>query len=484
MNPGSSRTFKPSHRILRRGLAAFVGAALATAIAVRADRIDRFVEAQLKKQEIPGVALAVVREGKVIKAKGYGLADVELNAPVTERSVFQWASVTKQFTATAILLLAQDGKLKLDDPIRRHYAKAPPAWSNVTVRHLLTHTSGIKGYTELPSFFDTVRKDYQPEELMGLVMDLPLEFGPGERWAYSNTGYYLLGLIIEKASGQSYREFLAARIFRPLGMDTARVNDQFEIISNRVTGYTMRNNQVRRAEFVSPTQPFSAGALMGTVLDLAKWDAALYTDRLLPRPVLEQMWTPVKLNNGETFPYGYGWQTGEIRGHPFVGHGGGIHGFTSFILRLVKDKVTVIVLVNTGANPQGLATSVAGHYVDGLTLRTIRSHPEAEPKLSERLRKCLADLAATKDSEMLTPEFREDFSRSRRRHAALQKDMKELKAFTFIIEEKPEARSRDGDRAPVKRLRSYKLETGGETRYCTFGLTAEDKVARLEMSDD
>src|ERR1044072_4640086 len=144
-------------------------------------------------------------------------------------------------------------------------------------------------------------------------------------------------------------------------MDTARLNNQFELIPNRATGYDLQNDRLVRSEFVSPTQPFSAGALVGTVLDLAKWDAALYTDKLLPMAVLQEMWTPVKLNDGKTFPYGYGWQIGEIRGQPYVGHGGGIHGFSSFILRLVHDKLTVIVLVNRGANPQALAASVAGH---------------------------------------------------------------------------------------------------------------------------
>jgi CubicO group peptidase (beta-lactamase class C family) len=451
---------------------------------VQADRIDSYIEAQLKKQEIPGLALAVVREGKVVKAKGYGLADVELNVPVTEGSVFQWASVTKQFTATAIMLLAQDGKLQLTDPISRYYSKAPPAWSNVTVRHLLTHTSGIKGYTELPNFFGTLRKDYEPDELIGLVTDRPLDFTPGERWAYSNTGYYLLGLIIEKVSGQSYAEFLAGRIFRPCGMETARVNHQFELIPNRATGYDNRSNRLWRSEFVSPTQPYSAGALVGTVLDLAKWDAALYSDKLLPMSVLEEMWTPVKFNNGRSGSYGYGWQTGETRGHPWVGHGGGIHGFTSFILRLRDDKLTVIVLANSSANPQGIATSVAGQYISGLTLRTVKAQPDAEAKLSTRLKQCLVEMAERKDSDILTPEFRENFSRSRRRHAALQKDMKGLKSFTFILEEKPEARQRDDERTMVQRLRSYKLVTDDETRYYTFALTAEDRVARVEASDD
>lgn len=482
MNATQLIFFNLAQRLLRCGFIALAWPTLAAA--VDPDGIDRYIEAQLKKQNIPGLALAVVREGKIEKAKGYGLADVELNVPVTERSVFQWASITKQFTATAIMLLVQDGKLKLDDPISRHYAKAPPVWSNVTVRHLLTHTSGIKGYTELANFFGTLRKDYEPNEIIGLVTSHPLDFAPGEKWAYSNTGYYLLGLVIEKASGQSYAEFLAARIFRPLGMDTARVNHQFEIIPNRATGYDFRNDRLWRSEFVSPTQPFSAGALVGTALDLAKWDAALYTDKILPTPVLEEMWTPVKLNNGKTAPYGYGWQTGELRGHPFVGHGGGIHGFSSFILRLVQDKLTVIVLVNRGANPQALAASVAGQYISGLTLSSIKAQPDTELQMSERLKQCLFEMAEKKDSEILTPAFRENFSKSRRRHAALQKDLKGLKSFSFIIEEKPEVSQGEVAGVPVKRLRSYKLETDEEARYYTFALTAEDKVALVQASDD
>lgn len=453
-------------------------------VAAVSDRIDRYIEAQLEKYNIPGLALAVVREGKVTKAKGYGLADVELNAPATERSVFQWASVTKQFTATAIMLLAQDGKLKLDDPVSRHYANAPSAWSGVTVRHLLTHTSGIKGYTELPNFFATVRKDYKPEEIIGLVSSLPLDFAPGEKWAYSNTGYYLLGLIIEKVSGKSYGEFLTERIFRPLGMDTARVNDQFEIIANRVTGYDLRTDRLLRSEFVSPTQPFSAGALVGTVLDLAKWDAALYTEKLLPKAVLEEMWTPVKLNDGKTFPYGYGWQTGELRGHRYLGHGGGIHGFSSFILRLVQDKLTVIVLINSGANPQSIAASVAGQYISGLTFSSIEAQPDTDAKLTERLKQCLLEMAERKDSPILTPAFRENFSKSRRRHAALQKDVNALISFTFIVEEKPEVNQREVESVAVKRLRTYKLETADQAHYYTFALTADDQVALVQASDE
>jgi hypothetical protein len=261
-------------------------------------------------------------------------------------------------------------------------------------------------------------------------------------------------------------------------MTTARVNHQFELIMNRATGYDNRSNALWRSEFVSPTQPFSAGALVGTVLDLAKWDAALYTDKLLPTSERQDMWAATKLNDGKTEPYGYGWQVGEIRGHRYVGHGGGIHGFTSYILRLLDDKLTVIVLINTGAGPEIIARGVAGQYVNGLTLATINPKPDPTPKLTKRLEQCLTELAETKDSEILTSEFRENFSRSRRRHGAIVEDLKDKKSFTFVLSEEPPRGS-----AGVKRLNSYRLATGKAVRFYTFALTSDDAVARLEIED-
>lgn len=458
-----------------------------TVASLQADGVDAYIEKQLKAHNIPGLSLAVVRDGKIEKAKGYGLADVELNVPATEETAYQWASVTKQFTAAAVLLLVQDGKLSLDDLVSRHYEKSPSAWSNITVRHLLTHTAGIKSYTDLPDFFKTIRKDYTPDELIGLVSDRALDFDPGEKWRYNNTAYYLLGLIIERASGQTYGDFLAERIFKPLQMDTARLNHQFEIIPNRATGYDNRSNRWMRSEFVSPTQPYSAGALIGTVLDLAKWDAALYTDKLLPASVREEMWRAVKLQDGKTFPYGYGWQLGELRGHPYVGHGGGIHGFSTFILRLVKDKLTVIVLANSSANPERIARGVADTYVPGLSITSVSPQTDPDPELSQKLKECLMEMAEKKDCPMLTPEFRRSFSNSRRRFAALQKDLKELKSFTFIISEEPsEEQKAQAQRQdiPVAKLCSYKvIGADNEPRYYVLALTPENKIAAFDIED-
>jgi D-alanyl-D-alanine carboxypeptidase len=472
----------PRHTATHLVFAAIWAAILLPASHVLADAVDDYIEKQLKQNNLPGLSLAVVRDGKIEKARGYGLADVELSVPATEHTVYQWASVTKQFTATAIMLLVADGKLSLSDSIAQHYAKSPAAWSNVTIRHLLTHTAGIRSYTDLPDFFKSARKDYEPDELVALVTDQPLDFAPGERWRYNNTAYFLLGLVIEKVSGQSYGDFLQARIFKPLGMDTARVNHQFEIIRNRATGYSYRSNQLTRAEFVSPTQPYSAGALVGTVLDLAKWDAALYTDKLLPASVRDEMWTAVKLNDGKTNEYGYGWQLGNVRGHRYVGHGGGIFGFSTFILRLVDDRVTVVVLCNSGANSQNIARAVAGRYVPGLTFASISPQTDPDPAFSQRLRQSLHEMADRKDSDILTPEFRENFSRSRRRYAALQEALKEMKSLTFVTSEAP--RQAEVLNVPVAKVATYKLTNGeGEPVFYSFALTKDRKVAWFEVEE-
>jgi D-alanyl-D-alanine carboxypeptidase len=465
-----------------RALSIAVFAVFAFAVA-HADEVDRYVEARLKANNVPGTSMAVLRNGKIIKARGYGLADVELNVPATENTVYQWASVTKQFTAAAIVLLAEEGKVRFDDLVSRHYMNAPAAWSNVTVRHLLTHTSGIKSYTGLPDFFRTLRKDYAREELLDLVKGEPLEFAPGEKWNYNNTGYFLLGLIIENASGKSYGDFLQERIFRPLGMQTARVNDQFEIVPNRATGYNVRSNKVLRSEFVSPSQPYAAGALMGTVLDLAKWDAALYTDKPFSAGVREQIWRPVKLNDGKTEPYGFGWSVGELRGHPFVAHGGGIHGFSTYIARFVEDKLTVIVLMNGGADPGSVAHGIAGHYLPGLTLASIKApKKDPDPELTGRLKQSLFDLAERKDSDLITSEFREDYRRSGTRAESLRKRLAGLKSFTFVTCDEPPKTRPDRFGVPIARVCAYKLVTPEETRFYTFELTRDSRVAWYQSS--
>jgi D-alanyl-D-alanine carboxypeptidase len=451
-----------------------------------ADEIDQLVETRLKRDNVPGTSIAVVRNGKVIKARGYGFADVENKVSATEHTVYQWASVTKQFTAGAILLLAHDGKVDLDGRVSRYYTNAPASWSNITVRHLIHHTAGMKSYTGIRDFFKTIRKDYAHEELIDLVRKMPLEFDPGEKWSYNNTAYYVLGLIIENVSGKTYNDFLTERIFKPAGMTTARLNEQFEIIPNRATGYDGTTNKLVRAEFVSPTQPYSAGALVGTVLDLAKWDAALYGDEIFSSSIKAEMWKPAKLNNDEEVPYGFGWSVETVRGRKCVSHSGGIHGFSTHIARFVDDKLTVIVLMNSGrSDAQTLARAIAGHYLPGVTLASIKPpKKDPDPELTARLKQSLFDLVENKRSDVIIPQFLENYAKSTNRVVALKQRLSNLKSFVFVTDDKPPRGRNDRFGVLVARLASYKLVTPTETRFYTFELTPDNKVAWYQSSEN
>jgi CubicO group peptidase (beta-lactamase class C family) len=332
-----------------------------------AKKVDAYVAREMTKRHIPGLSLAVVQNGELVLAKGYGMANVELAVPATADTLYQIGSITKPFTATAIMMLVLEGKLALDDPISKHLPNTPDAWKAVTVRHLLNHTSGIKSYTSIADNMQKSRLDRSRDEIIGTVRDLPLEFPPGERWAYNNTGYFLLGLILERVSGKPYAEWLQGRVFGPSGMAATRVNDLAAIVKDRSAGYAWRSGRLWNAEHASMTWPFSAGAIVSSVHDLAKWDAVLYSEKVLPRASLMAMWTPTKLSGGRTHDYGFGWSVGEHRGHRMIGHGGGISGFSTDLLRLIDDKLTVIVLTNLeGANPSSIARGVAALYLPDL----------------------------------------------------------------------------------------------------------------------
>ena len=306
-------------------------------------KVDEYIRTEMQAQQIPGLALAVIKDGKMVIARGYGFANVEHQVPVKPETIFQSGSTGKQFTATAVMMLVEEGKLTLDDKITKYFPDGPKAWRNITVRHMLTHTSGM---TDYPEDFD-LRRDYTEDELYQRIKTIPLAFHPGEKWSYSNLAYVMLGILIHKISGKFYGDFLQDRIFKPLDMSTARIISEADIVPNRAAGYRMVNGQVKNQNWVSPTLNTTAdGALYLTIYDMAKWDAALYTEKLLKKSSLEQMWTPVKLNDGKTHPYGFGWALGQVRGHHVIEHGGAWQGFKAQISRYVDDKMTVILFAN------------------------------------------------------------------------------------------------------------------------------------------
>ncbi len=328
---------------------------------IRADRVDDHIRAEMKRQNIPGVSVAVIRDGKVIKAEGYGLANSELAFPATAETVYKIGSVSKQFIAAGILLLVQENKVDLDDKISKFLTGTSDTWKEITIRHLLTHTSGI---TREPPAFDPL-KIQNDEEVIKSAYPLPLRFSPGERFEYSNTGYFILAEIITKAAQKPWAEYLHERIFTPSGMASTRPTSVSEIISKRADGYVRVNGKLQNAEDYLAIRP--SGAFLSSVLDLAKWDAALYSSSILNQSVRDQMWSPVKLNNGNSHPYGFGWYLETIGGHKAVRHGGSLPGFRAEYIRFMDNKLSIVILANgDNANLGPFALGIANHYIPGL----------------------------------------------------------------------------------------------------------------------
>jgi len=320
------------------------------------EEIDGTIEHEMKSQRIPGLSLAIVRQGRPLMAKGYGVANLELQPRAHAGTVYQVGSLTKQFTAAAVLLLARDGKLAIDDPVGRYLCPLPRAWSPITLRHLLTHTSGIPEVTTLPGF--TYRDEYQRADLLGMLAAAPLDFSPGRQWTYSNSGYVLLGWIVEEAGGISLERFLAERVFGPLEMAATRFIHFQEVVRDCADGYEPGDDGWRRCIPLRPEAIAGAGGILSTVRDLARWDAALYTDFPLDRSSRQAMATPAKLDDGSIAltgepcgeHYGFGWYLGRHHGRPIASHTGETDaGFSSMILRLVESGWTILLLSNVKA---------------------------------------------------------------------------------------------------------------------------------------
>jgi CubicO group peptidase (beta-lactamase class C family) len=442
-------------------------------VSAQSDAVNAYVEKQVAQRRIPGLSLAVVRGGEVLFAKGYGMANVELSVLATSETVYELASVSKQFTATAVMMLVEDGKLKLDDPVTDRLALLPKAWRGVTVRNLLNHTSGIKDYLHTKDI--SFRKDYTNTELIGMVANLSLDFPPGEKWSYSNTNYVLLGMLIEKASGQSLADFLARRIFEPLGMRSSRVNDTLAVIPNRATGYERRGEVLRIRDFVSPTLAATGdGEVVSTVLDLAKWDAALDKEILLKRSVLRRMWTPATLKDGKATHYGFGWGIGERNGHPVISHSGGFPGFSANISRYPEDRLTVIVLANTAsAGPDQIARGVASQYVPALGEADPGAIKDEDEETSRKLKAVLITMREGKlDANLFTQEARRDHFPDKVQEVGKSiAPLGSLKSFELI------ARKEAGG----LRVHRYRAVLGETSLVVTFTLTRDGKIAGLTL---
>ena len=351
----------------------------------QSDKVDEYIEAEMRKQEIPSLSLAVVQAGRVVKSKAYGLANMELNVPATPRTVYQIQSITKSFIACAIMLLVEDGRLGLDDNISKYLSGLPQAWSGVTVRQMLTHTSGIPSFVQDQgggaAIVAFAQKTDSSEQIIRWAADRPLKFAPGEGRKYSSTGYHLLGMIIEKVSGKPWGQFLRDRIFAPLGMSSTRVFSHFDIIPNRASGYNHFGDvPVNGLTFTPAIMESAAGGLVSTVEDMAKWEITLERGTILKPSTLAQMAVPIKLKNDSIVQgndgtrYGLGWDLPTWEGHRVMAHGGDhVTGFTAIFTRFIDDKVAVIILTNLMPLDIGsIAKRVAGFYIPALVPATTR----------------------------------------------------------------------------------------------------------------
>ena len=433
--------------------------------------VDDYVQAEMKRQRLPGVSLAVVKNGSIVYAKGYGYSNVEHQAPVKPETIFQSGSIGKQFTATAVMMLVEEGKVSLDEKISKYLGEVPEAWQSITVRHLLTHTSGL---TDYPRDFD-FRRDYTEDELLKQAQVIPPDFKPGEKWQYSNLGYLTLGVLIHKVTGQFYGDFLQERVFKPLKMTTTRIISEADIVPNRAAGYHFVKDELKNQDWVSPTLNTTAdGALYFTVLDMAKWDAALYGETLLKKSSLQQMWTQVTLNNKKTYDYGFGWGFSQINGHRIIEHGGAWQGFTSYIGRYVDDRMTVIVLDNLAG---GNAGKIGRHVLAIINPELGRNAiADKEPGVTAAIRELVDKLTVgTADPNSFTTEMRAGMFPARAERIARQ--LKSLGPITKM--DLVERNEKDG-----ARVYGYQISFQNGSRFLKLSMTSESKIAELAFYDD
>ena len=315
------------------------------------DKADACLRPFVQAGQFSGTVL-VAKNGKPLFQKAYGLANREWNIPNTLGTKIRIGSLTKEFTAAAILQLQEAGKLSVDDPVSKYYPDAPAAWKDITVKHLLTHSSGIPDYTDIPHIFENqIRLDRTPEEIVKLTQDKPLLFEPGSRFSYDNSGYVLLGYIIEKVSGEHYADYIQRHIFDPLGMKSSGYDLSETVIPNRATGYDRVKGKIVNSAYISMTEPFSAGSLYSTVGDMLIWDQALYARKLLAPASFDAMFKDYGHH------YGFGLFIDDQFGRPRIWHSGGINGFVTVFYRYPKDRLTVIVFSNIESAPIGRITN-------------------------------------------------------------------------------------------------------------------------------
>jgi CubicO group peptidase (beta-lactamase class C family) len=438
-----------------------------------ADPVDDFIQSEWAKTKSPSIAVGIIKDGKLVKNVVYGKANLELDVPAQVGDLYEIGSITKEFTATAVMLLVEEGKIGLDDPISKYIAEAPASWEKIKIRNLLYQTSGLPDYAleEGIGLIDS----YERAKWMGIMTKLPLDYEPGIAWSYSNTNFALLGWVIEKAAGMSYTTFMRERIFKPLGMDHTTFSDPNAIIPRRAAGYLLINNQVLRSQFSSASIN-SDGTILSNIEDMAKWDASLRERNLLKPASYEEYFRAAQLNSGRWRPYGMGINISLPGAEPYYGHGGNSAGYSAGYACYPKAKVSVIVLGNIYAfGGEPLAKQIAEVYEPSLkpTPPTVKADPDT--KRTERIKAGRAALGAGKaDEAFLAPEVTAPMKTKR---AAMNKGLAPLTNIE---------RMDFANELPVgkDKLLTYRIITKARDFVGTILWSADGKIAMASLRPD
>jgi D-alanyl-D-alanine carboxypeptidase len=461
-----------------RMTACCAAALLAVCGTAKGDRVDDYIRHEMSKRHIPGVQLAVLRDGKPLKMAYYGLANIEHNIRVRRDTLFQIQSMTKSFVGTAILMLVEEGKADLDGKLSLYLEGTPKTWGDITLRHLLDHTSGIKDFINEPTA--SLRIDVTEEEVFKATAARPLNFPTGEKWLYSNTNYLLLGMVISKLTGKSWSEFVEERIFRPLRMKNTRLYSHADVWPNRASGYIWGARGYQNGEFIAPSiLSYAGGGLASNIEDLAKWDAALYGEKLLKQETFQKAWTKATVKSGRSVAYGLGWQVSENNGRRVVGHGGSHRtGFTSHMARYLDDRLTVIVLTNLrGGNPATMAAGVA-HLIEPHILAASGMEPKSDPdpQRTERLKTFLYDVAkGVKESALVVPGLSANLDEDDQKQIATV--IAGIRSFEFLEERDIRGNEEDLNGVRLVTVCAYRLTTSDGPWFFRFWLAQDGRVA-------
>ncbi len=445
--------------------------------------LDKFIAVQIRERKIPGLSVAVIRDGKVLKSSGYGFANLELKVPATKDTVYEIGSISKQFAAEAVMLLVDDGNLDLDDPITKYLpANAPDIWRKITVRNLLNHTSGLKDWTEINDF--SYRREYSAEEFIDLVRSFPLQFQPGENWLYSNTNLPLIGIIVERAGGRSFENYVTERIIKPLNLPSIRFKHQEDVVADRATGYVLRNDAWKNGEPFRPKVIAASGGILANAVDLARWWEAVLKARVVKQSSLDQMLSPAKLKDGRTVAHGFAFFTDVFNGHKVIQHfGSTVGGFGSIVRYYPKEHIALAVIGNLedgGFGSEYIAKRLADFYIPGAFVGGMKEAKDSFPNQTQTHLQILKSVADSKSSDSVSTSYTARVPETFRKQ--LGENLKQMRAFTYLGKETITSDHFVLDPILVE-VFHYKMTLAHGTVYYHFRMNKEGKVGWIVFED-